>query len=147
MVGAGASEPPRIPPNLLDVFARLRDFADLASLGVIVVGAQGAVLGMNAAASRILEEADGLGLIGRSLTSSGAAEAKALSGHLSEAIEGGPYHALPPYTALSIARPSGRMPYLILIAPLAEGVEASASRLALVLVRDLERHAAASAGR
>jgi hypothetical protein len=110
-------------------------------------GARGAVHGMNAAASQMLGEADGIRLRGGAIEATGAAEARALTVHLAEAIDGSPYLNAPTYSALSVARPSGRMPYLVLVVPLSQGAgtEGRPERVALVLIRDLERHSQRSA--
>jgi hypothetical protein len=113
---------------------------DSLSLGVLLVGANGRILILNAAAESILEREDGLLRRSDRLAANRPFEAAMLSREVARALSPGLRNAGPSYTISTVSRPSGMLPYLLLIAPL-EGRLLGASdteSAALVAIEDPE---------
>jgi hypothetical protein len=135
--------------SILDLQAAQSGASGLESLGVIVMRGPAEVLGMNAAARAILSQADGLFQLGRAIVASRAADTIALATHVSDAMGRSPQPDSMSFSAISIARPSARKPYLLMIAPLPADAssERGAEPAVLVLVEDVERSGAGAAAR
>ncbi len=118
----------------------LRAAIDQLPLAVLVMHGNGTVGTCNAAARQILLKSDGLVLSGSSLVSSRPSETRVLHDRIAAVATGraGTDHST--YTILTVSRPSGLAPFILLIASLRDTVGAATSGepMALVLVGDLE---------
>jgi hypothetical protein len=124
---------------------------DNVESAVIALAGNGEIVATNDAARRVFSDGDGLFQIGRSLVASRAADTKALADRIAEATTDSPYLNRPAFTVVSVARPSGLLPYLVLIVPIAAVADQSESGAdrddpaILVLVEELEPPAGSKA--
>jgi hypothetical protein len=124
---------------LVQQFDAVQRSVERLTLGVMLVRGRGTVVASNAAAQRILADRDGLFLLNRTLVASRAADTETLATHISGAVSRNPYLNSAAFAALSVARPSGRTPYMLMVAPFESQGGEDAAPAALVLVEDLER--------
>lgn len=116
--------------------------------GLLIVGADGRVLTANRAAERMVAEADGLLVRHGRLTAVQLKESAALAESVTDAVATAAqrHHGRSGGAGLRITRPSGKMPYSVLVAPLAAtdpfALGLPAEPAALVLVTDPERRPA-----
>lgn len=118
----------------------LRDAIDHLPLAVLVVYGSGTVATCNSAARQILLKSDGLMLSGSHLASNRPSETKVLHDRLAAVASGKAGAENSAYTILTVSRPSGLAPFILLIAPLrgTVGAGTDGAPMALVLVGDLE---------
>jgi hypothetical protein len=114
---------------------------DTLSLGVLLVGENGRILILNDAAEDILDMEDGLLRRGGALAANRPFEAAMLSREVARALSPGLRNAGPSYTISTVSRPSGMLPYLLLIAPLEAGLAGGTpdEPAALVAIEDPEQ--------
>lgn len=118
----------------------LREAIDHLPLAVLVVHANGTIATCNSAAQTILRKADGLMLSGPSLASSRPSETKSLHERIAAVAAGRMGAENSAYTILTVSRPSGLAPFILLLTSLrdAVGTEQVGEPMALILVGDLE---------
>jgi hypothetical protein len=131
---------------LVQQFDTVQRSVDRLTLGVMLVRGRGTVVASNAAARQILAQRDGLFLLNRTLVASRAVDTESLATHISSAVAKNLYLNPPAFVALSVARPSGRTPYMLLVAPFESQDEPGFAPSALVLIEDLERRGSDPAG-
>ena len=118
----------------------LREAIDQLPLAVLVVYGGGKVATCNSAAHQILLKSDGLMLSGSSLASSRPSETRVLHDRIAAVASGRADADNSTYTILTVSRPSGLAPFILLIASLRDtvGADTIGEPMALVLVGDLE---------
>lgn len=117
-------------------------------MGVFLLDGAGRVLVMNAAASEIGAEADGLSVGCSGLGAANAGESNALRKLIGAAIACAAGAGLEPGGAISLSRPSGLRPLSALVAPLKADeklAQAFGAPMAVVFVSDPERKVESSA--
>ncbi len=137
MAGSRASLPRSAPLPLSPEV--LREAIDRLPLAVLVMHGDGTVGTCNTAARQVLLKSDGLVLSGSSLVSSRPPETRALHDRIAAAAgRAGTDHST--YAILTVSRPSGLAPFILLIASLGDtaGAATGGEPMALVLVGDLE---------
>jgi DNA-binding CsgD family transcriptional regulator len=150
----------RLVPHLLRVAQVNRQFAgletraavaeaalDRVALATIVVRAACRVVHLNAAAECIVAAGDGLSARNNTLDAANPAEARSLRGLVATALLANRDIAATPGGTLRLTRPSGRVPYEVLVAPIAETTLALGfgGPQAVVFVRDPETQPVAPA--
>jgi PAS domain-containing protein len=115
---------------------------DQLQFGVVIADATGRVLLVNRAAQEMTAAKDGLLLCGGRLTAAQPKEATILLRYIGDAVETATRRKGEGGGSLSIARPSGRRPFALSIAPLSpDGALAAQHQApaALILITDLGR--------
>jgi hypothetical protein len=115
---------------------------DRLPFGVVIADATGRAVVVNRAAEDMAAANDGLCLSDGRLTASGAQEAAGLACQIAKAAQSAGRRNGEAGASLSIARPSGRRPYAVLVAPLSPGTALAAEHevpAALILITDLDQ--------
>jgi DNA-binding CsgD family transcriptional regulator len=119
--------------------AALADGLEHLRNGVVVVNRSGRVVFANRTARAIVSQRDGVAIAGDGLVPSAAADRRRLRTLLDEAVRTGAGEGFGAGGAMTIARPSLKRPFLVLVAPLPLALEGGEpSGLATVFISDPE---------
>jgi DNA-binding CsgD family transcriptional regulator len=120
----------------------LGDALDLLPAGVFLLGEGGALIVANAAAQRLLDENDGLMARRDGRAAAGHAERTALRGLIRAAAQTAQGQGMSCGGVMAISRPSGRRPYMAMVAPVRSrrfALDGPVQPIVAVVVTDPER--------
>src|SRR5690242_4844114 len=121
---------------------------DRLAIGLILTDHRGKALHLNAAAEQMLASADGLAMRGGYLVAHTNAEQRSMERLIGLATAVGPSPSLQRSGTSFISRPSGKRPWLLLVAPCGQVRLAdlfSVAPVCLIIIRDTAKPAASSA--
>ena len=114
--------------------------------GLVALRADGSVLFMNTIAEDVIRTADGLTVVGGMLRAARAANDRTLQQFIAQVLRSEPDESREGGGAVAVARPSGRVPFVVRVMPSVAAERFADGELpaALVLIADPDRRAAPS---
>jgi hypothetical protein len=140
MADGSSTEAPRVVSDAFDPLARA--VIDRFALGVILADGHGRLLVVNAAAERILRLADGLSMTHEGICAATHADTRALQLAIAVAATSAADGGRHPGHALTIARPSLKRSFSLLVTPLRVGAPVAGGQRATavaIFISDPER--------